>query len=198
MARLLLAACAVVVMAGACRGGDDGGTPSTSVPSSRAPSSTATTGPATAADQPRLDLHGLGPVRVGMSVPEASAALDVDLQPVTPGTDDCTVYAPLTGLDGVSFLVAGGTVARVDVTAGATPTTEGLALGQTEAEAQDRYQDRLKVSDHDFLLGGHYLTLVPTDGADAGFRLVAETDGRKVTAMRAGRLPEVERTEGCA
>lgn len=198
MTRLLLAACAVVVMAGACRGGDDGSDePSTSAPVTPAPSTEETTPPPTTAE-PRLDLRGFGPVRVGMAVADASAALGVPLQPVTPGTDECTVYAPRTGLEGVSFLVAGGTVARVDVSAGATPTAEGLVIGQTEAEAQDHYDGRLVVTDHDFLLGGHYLTLVPTDRADAGFRLVAETDGRRVTALRAGRLPEVELTEGCA
>ena len=198
MTRLLLAACAVALMAGGCSGGNGGGNePPSSSSSTTAPAADSTT-PTTTAAQPRLDLRGLGAVRVGMTLPDASKALGLPLEPVTPGTDECTVYAPRSGLDGVSFLVAGGTVARVDITAGATSTTEGLALGQSEAEAQGRYQNRLVVSDHDFLLGGHYLTLVPTERADAGFRLVAETDGRRVTALRAGRLPEVERTEGCA
>lgn len=198
MARVLLAVCAVVTLAGACSGGDgsDRSAP-TSAPSTSAPSSTEPATPATTVP-PQLTLHGLGPVQVGMTVAEASAALGLPLRPVTPGTDSCTMYAPSNGLDGVSFLVTSGKVARVDVTSGSIRTAEGLALGQTEAEAQDHYQHHLVVSDHDFLLGGHYLTLVPADRADAGFRLVAESDGRRITAIRAGRMPEVELTEGCA
>lgn len=34
--------------------------------------------------------------------------------------------------------------------------------------------------------------------ADRNFRIVFETDGRHVTSIRAGRLPEVGYTEGCS
>lgn len=195
----LLATVVAALVCGACGGnGSPARAPSTTVaattPSTAAsPSTTATT-----ADGLQLDLHGLGPVRVGMTLEAATEALGRPLEPVTAPTDGCTFYAPASGFDGLAFLVAGGMVARADVSAGATATTEGMALGQTEAEAQRHYGGRLVVTDHDFQLGGHYLTLVPAAAADAGFRLVAETDGTKVTAMRAGRLPEIELTEGCS
>ena len=133
-----------------------------------------------------------------MTVAEAAGALGRPLEPVTAPTDACTLYGPASGFDGLAFLVADGVVARVDVTEGPTATAAGMAIGQSEADAQRRYGGRLQESPHDFVLGGHYLTLVPTDAVDAGFRLVAETDGVKVTSMRAGRLPEVELTEGCS
>lgn len=188
----LLLGCAAVAAGGGC-GGGSGPAPTPTTPPSTAAT---TTGPAEPG--PRLDLHGLGPVRVGMTVDQAALALGAPLRPVTPPTPDCTLYAPPSGLDGVAFLVARGTVASVVVSAGTTATTEGLALGQTEADAQRRYGGRLRSAPHDFLLGGHYLTLVPADPADAGFRLVAETDGTRVTVLRAGRLPEVELTEPCS
>ena len=193
----------LVAMAAAGAGGCRASTPTpTASPSSAA--TTVTTGasmstnPAVAGEGLKLELRGLGPVRVGMTVDDAARALGRPLQPVTAPTDECTFYAPASGFDGLSFLVAGGTVARVDVTAGPTATAEGMAIGQSEAEAKRRYGVRLRESPHDFLLGGHYLTLVPADPADANFRLVAETDGTKVTSMRAGRLPEIGLTEGCA
>lgn len=187
------------VVAGGCS--DDAPTSTTSPSSTVATVTTAVPAPSTppvASAGLELELRGLGPVRVGMTVAEAAGALGRPLEPVTAPTDECTFYAPASGFDGLSFLVADGAVARVDVTDGPTATAEGMAIGQSEADAQRRYGDRLRESPHDFALGGHYLTLVPTDPGDAGFRLVAETDGVKVTSMRAGRLPEVELTEGCS
>ena len=186
------------VVAGACS--DDRSPAPTTSTSELSTTASTTTVPSTtvAVGDLRLDVSGLGPVRVGMTVEAAARALGQPLEPVTAPTESCTFYAPASGFDGLSFLVAGGTVARADVTSGTTATAEGMAIGQTEAEAQRRYGGRLRLSLHDFQLGGHYLTLVPIDPDDAGFRLVAETDGTKVTSMRAGRLPEVELTEGCS
>lgn len=189
-----------VMVAAAVVAGCGGGDPSL-------PSSTTTTTPgatpapggqAPPAPPLQLELRGLGPVRVGMTLAQAGAALGQPLEDVDRATDECGHYAPRTGLEGVAFLVADGVVARVDVTAGAVTTAAGVAVGQTEAEAQRRYGNRLRATPHDLLIGASYLTLVPPDRADAGFRLVLETDGTRVTSMRAGRLPEVEFTEGCA
>ncbi|MGI8686200.1 MAG: hypothetical protein ACR2MO_14130 [Acidimicrobiales bacterium] len=197
--RPVAALVALALAGGACGGdGSPDAAPSTTVPAtagSTAPGSSTT---AVTAEGLRLDLHGLGPVRVGMTLEAAARALGRPLEPVTAPTDECTLYAPASGFDGIAFLVAGGTVARADVSAGATATPEGMAIGQIEAEAQRHYGGRLVVTPHDFQLGGHYLTLVPTEPADTGFRLVAETDGKRVNGMRAGRLPEVELTEGCS
>lgn len=187
------------VLAGACSGGGSGD-PAPSTTADTTAATTAVGSPTTVAggERLRLDLRGLGPVRVGMTLAAAAEALGQPLEPVTAPTEACTLYAPAAGFEGLAILVAGGTVARADVIAGPTTTTEGMAIGQTEAEAQSHYGGRLRVSPHDFQLGGHYLTLVPTDPADEGFRLVAETDGTTVTGMRAGRLPEVDLTEGCS
>lgn len=181
---------------------DPGSRPAPVAPStSKAGPSVTSAGPvstAPAAALLQLELRGLGPVRVGMTVAEASAALRQSLEPIVTPDEACTLYAPAVGFDGVAFLVSGGVVARIDVVGGTTATATGVTIGQSEAEAQRRYANRLVVTPHDFHIGGHYLTFVPPEAADAGFRLVAETDGRKVTSMRAGRLPEVELTEGCA
>lgn len=195
----MVALTVAALLAGCSSGGDDDGDAS---PQSEA-TSTSTVTPAPSSSAPveaayRLELRGFGPVRVGMTVAEAGAALGTRLVPVIdPPDEDCATYGPESGFDGVAFLVARGVIARTDVTAGSTQTTEGAALGQPEAEVERRYGGRLAVGDHDYLVGGHYLTLIPTAPADEGFRVVIETDGRKVTAMRAGRLPEVEYSEGC-
>lgn len=196
-ATAVVAVASVLAACSSGGGGDGEASPTT------AATTTTTAAPAPPSSVPpgaafRLELRGFGPVRVGMTVQEAGVALGTKLVPVIdPPDEECATYGPESGFDGVAFLVARGVVARTDVTAGSTQTTEGVAVGQSEAEAQRRYEGRLAVGDHDYLVGGHYLTLMPTAPADEDFRLVIETDGRKVTALRAGRLPEVEYSEGC-
>lgn len=196
--RLVAVLVALTAPLAACTSGDGGaGDDAAGVPTTVETTTTtvAAATPSTTAGEPAypLELRGFGPVRVGMTLDEASAALGRRLVPVIdPPDEECAMYGPESGYDGVAFLVARGVVARTDVTAGPTRTPEGLALGQTEDEAQRHYGGRLAVGDHDDLVGGHYLTLIPTSPADEGFRLVAETDGTKVIALRSGRLPEVE------
>lgn len=203
-ARPNLAAAALTVALLASCGGDgtdDNGAAPSAAPSTPAPAPSVTTSMATVPTTTaplQLDLRGLGPVRVGMTVAQAGAALGRPLHDLGSPTEECTLYGAESGYDGLAFLVARGVVARADVIGGTTTTAAGVAIGQSEAEAQRRYGNRLAVTPHDFQIGGHYLTLVPTDPADAGYRLVLETDGGAVTSMRAGRLPEVELTEGCA
>ena len=77
-------------------------------------------------------------------------------------------------------------------------TRSGAGNGDSEAQVQARYENRLQVSPHKYLPGGHYLTLVPSDAADLDYRVVFETDGSTVTGFHAGKLPEVELVEGCS
>jgi hypothetical protein len=66
-----------------------------------------------------------------------------------------------------------------------------------ETEVLSRYRGRVRVEPHPYMSPeGHYL--VVDDGARRGLRMIFETDGSRVTAVRAGRLPEVDLIEGCA
>jgi len=216
-------------LVGACGGGDsdDVGTaaPTSTVAQAPAttavsppPSSVATTTPPTATPSPTtvttrpagpalteastLDLRGLGPVRVGMTLSEASAAAGLTIAVDGPSASpECSYAKAQGGPTGVAFMVIDGRIARADVGVGqASPvkTRSGAAIGDTEAQVQARYSNRLAVSPHKYVVDGHYLTFVPSDAADTGFRLLFETDGTKVTRFRAGKLPEVEYIEGCS
>ena len=132
-----------------------------------------------------------------MTLPEASAAAGRPIVAKPGSTSECGYADPEGGPEGVSFMVVSDRVARVDVTGGPVKTRSGAGVGDTEAQVQARYADKLEVSPHKYVPGGHYLTLVPADAADAGFRLIFETDGSKVTRFRAGKEPEVSYVEGC-
>jgi hypothetical protein len=165
-----------------------GGTPESTTP---------TTAPVLSASS-TLTLRGLGPVRIGMTMAEASAAAGTTLvQKGVPG-ESCAYGIPEGGPEGVAFMFLSGRLARVEVNGGGTRTLSGAAVGDSVAAVQALYSGQLQVSPHKYVPAGSYLTLVPADAADAGLRLIFETDGSKVTRFRAGSQPGVSYVEGCS
>lgn len=165
-----------------------GGTPAPITPTTRPVLSASST----------LTLRGLGPVRIGMTMAEASAAAGTTLvQRGVPG-ESCAYGIPEGGPEDVSFMFLSGRLARVDVNTGGIKTLSGAAVGDSKAEVQARYAGQLQVSPHKYVAAGSYLTLVPADAADAELRLIFETDGSKVTRFRAGSQPGVSYIEGCS
>ena len=145
---------------------------------------------------PTVTEHGIGPLRAGMTLPEASAALGGALV-VPPGADTaaCGYVRWRGGPPGVRLMVANGRVVRVDVDTAGVRTAAGAGIGDTEGEVQRLYAGHVTVSPHKYT-DGHYLTVTP-NAADTSFAIVFETSGGKVTRFRAGRRPHVEYVEGC-
>ncbi len=73
----------------------------------------------------------------------------------------------------------------------------GAKLGDTEARIKALYPG-IEVSPHKYAYaeGWHYLTLVPKDKRYSNYRIVFETDSKHITALRSGKIPEVEYVEG--
>jgi len=144
---------------------------------------------------------GLGPVRVGMTVAEATKAAGLAI--IAP-TNSATLASPgcgfarPDGLDGVGFMLVDGVIVRVDIDSGPIATASGAKIGSTEQEIKDLFPDLIEVTEHAYVEGGNYLTLVPTAENLKDVRVVFETDGQVVTSYRAGRTPAVEWVEGCA
>lgn len=132
-----------------------------------------------------------------MTLAEASDASGKRIVAKPGSNGDCGFAEAEGGPDGVVFMTASGRIARVDVTAGPVRTRSGAGVGDTEAQVQARYSDRLQISPHKYLPTGRYLTLVPSDAEDSGFRLIFEADGGKVARFRAGKQPEVSYVECC-
>ena len=96
----------------------------------------------------------------------------------------------------VGVMIVRGKVARIDIDTGSVTTEDGVKIGDTEDRVKSVYGDELHVQPHKYIEGGHYM-IVKGDSASAGKEIVFETDGKRVTMFRAGRLPEVEWVEGC-
>jgi hypothetical protein len=140
---------------------------------------------------------GLGNLMVGMDVPHADAILKTSLAPPA-GIDSaaCRMATWPGAPAGVSLMIEGGRIVRVDVDSGAMPTAATVRIGDTEDRVKEAYPGRVAVSPHKYT-AGHYLTVTPENAADSAYRLVFETDGRKVLRYRGGQRPQVEYVERC-
>ncbi len=160
------------------------------------------TGPNGAARDSVSDLalseEGLGQIQVGMTLDEA---VSMGLLNENPSMNpNCDFVFPAVGAgipEGVSVMVVKGKIARIDVDTGSVTTEDGAKIGDTEDRVKSLYGDDLKIEPHKYIDGGHYMTVLG-NSASAGKALVFETDGKRVTMFRGGRLPEVKWVEGCS
>jgi hypothetical protein len=159
------------------------------------------TGPNGAAHDTVSDLalseDGLGQIQIGMTLNEA---VNMGLLNERPDLKaECDYVYPAVGAGipfGVGVMVVRGKVARIDVDTGSVTTEDGAKIGDSEDRLKSIYDDDLRVEPHKYIEGGHYMTVMG-DSASAGKAIVFETDGKRVTMFRAGRLPEVKWVEGC-
>jgi len=145
-----------------------------------------------------LSEEGLGQIQIGMNLTDA---VNMGLLNENPTMNtQCDFVFPAVGAgipDGVSVMVVKGKIARIDVDTGSVTTEDGAKIGDTEDHIKSIYGDEVKVEPHKYIESGHYMT-VAGDSASAGKALVFETDGKRVTMFRGGRLPEVKWVEGCS
>jgi hypothetical protein len=146
---------------------------------------------------PQVSEHGVGPVKIGMTLAEARAATAGSLSaPRAADTAACGFAKWTTASGSMRMMTAKGRIVRVDVDSAGTATAAGARIGDTEARIATLYPGRVETTPHKYT-SGHYLTIKPATAADSAYRIVFETDGRKVTRYRAGRRPEVGYVEGC-
>jgi hypothetical protein len=170
---------------------------------------TTTTTAAGLSESSPLAVDGIGPIKVGMTLAQATAAAGkpVKYDPSYP-FDNCG-HAKVVGFPaGLGFLVerAKATdpwhIARVDITdSSRIATVSGIRIGATEAEVKQAYSGpeksgTLKVEPHTYVERGHYISY-DVDGPEGNLMLF-ETDGAKVTEFRSGQQGPVGYVEGCA
>ncbi|WP_373526889.1 hypothetical protein [Nostoc sp.] len=146
----------------------------------------------------KLSINGVGSVQVGMTVYQAAKAAGTRLVGDAPN-NSCYYVKPQNKPKNLLFMVTEGRISRVDVRQNTQITTlKGAKIGDTEARIKSLYPGQIQVTPHKYVEGGHYLTFIPKDRADQNYRVVFETDGKRVTQFRSGKLPEVEYVEGCS
>jgi hypothetical protein len=176
--------------------------------STSVPETTSTTAAGLSEDS-KLAFDGIGPIKVGMTLAQASAALGKPVE-VNPEyvLDGCAYAKAAGGPQGLSFMVLRDKdsdpwrIVRVDVDEDSRiATVSGTRIGATEAEVKSTYgapgrTGKVSIEGHAYVEGGHYITY--DDDGPGGLRLLFETDGQKVTRFRSGRQDPVGYVEGCA
>lgn len=140
---------------------------------------------------------GIGPLRAGMTLAEANAALGGILR-IPSRLAECDFVRPRSVPRHLALMVENDSISRVDVLDSSTiATTSGARIGDTEARIRGLYPGRITARPHKYT-DGRYLVVTPANPADSAFRIVFETDGSKVLRYRSGIRPAVEYVEGCS
>lgn len=187
MRHLILGALAAVALA-ACDPNRPGSAPPAAAPvTAHAPQDT---------EEPRargmvLSPESFGPVRFGKPLADAEKRLDAKATRLGSAEHRCS-YVSFEQLPNVLFMVEKGIVTRADAKQG-VPNIAGVDIGTTAAAVRKKYPDAA-VTKHQYVAGGHYLT-IPWNDRSA---LVFEEDGATITAVRAGLEPSVSYPEGCS
>lgn len=148
----------------------------------------------------RVGLRAFGPITYGMTLEQASKAVGQKIEKGEELLDPGCSFAETGALPpGASLMVLNGRIARVDVDSAGIPTLSGAEVGWTEDQVRRLYPGQIRTEPHPYTgPEGHYLVFVPKAPADRQYRIIFETDGKRVVSYRAGRQPAVSWIEGCS
>ncbi len=139
--------------------------------------------------------NGIGPTKIGMTLQQLNTALNENFSlPKDKEEQDCFYVHP-SKHPSVSFMILDDRFARVDVDERGTLTSDGIQIGNTEADAERVYGNKLKTTPHAYTgPEGHYLTVLSKDKTH-GIRF--ETDQGRIVRFYAGRVHAIQLVEGC-
>ena len=171
----------------------------------RAPASGGTadsTATASAAPKPPIEWtvssESFGPLRIGMTRQALVSLVDGEFTLPAPSEPGGCRYVYWPGAPGgVRLMFAGDTLVRIEADSANVVTADGARVGDSETRIDSLHGSLVRRLPHKYT-AGRYLIVVAAPPADTLHRVVFETDGNKVTKLRAGRLPQVEWVEGCS
>lgn len=146
-----------------------------------------------ATDTWTLRLDGIGPIKIGMTLPQLSAALHETFKLPENSEDQGCFYVKPTRHH-VSLMIEDKHLVRIDVDKPGIPTEKGIQVGDSEEHALRVYGPGAKVEEHKYNPDGHYLTVRSNDGRN-GIRF--ETDKEKIEEFYAGTFEAIQYVEGC-
>ena len=157
-----------------------------------------------------LTSTGIGPVHIGMTVPEAEKALGQKLKPMDASdgvsSESCWFTARADGSEyWLEYMIEYGKIVRIDVSDGKPGQREkvvppivsqkGIGIGSSEQLIKDRYGSNLEISPHpEMEEDGHYMMVLDQDKRNG---ILFETTYGKVVTFRSGMTEEIKGVEGC-
>ena len=139
---------------------------------------------------------GLGPIAIGMTPAKIAAAAKAKFLPENGKrfTNSECEYGRIAGNNGAAFMLAKGRLVRIDISGGTVRTAQGTGIGDPVAKVRQTYRGRYTSSPGKYVAKNTEFEI--TSGGNV--RLIIITDGKVVTGLRAGRIPEVYLVEGCS
>jgi hypothetical protein len=166
--------------------------------------------PPTVASADVLAAEGWGPLKIGMTLAEVTAALGPDSNPNSVGGSDpesCDQFRPERAPEGVLVMIQKGKLTRISlVELSAIKTDRGLGIGDTADAIKAAYGDQAKATPHKYQdKPAEYITwwtggprTEPYVEDETARGIVYEIDGTgKAGAIHAGD-PSIQYVEGCA
>lgn len=159
---------------------------------------------------PALTAEGWGPLRIGMTLDEVTAAAGPDSDPEAiggPEPEECDQFRPEQAPEGLLVMIEQGVLTRISIMEPSTLRTDrGFGIGSTAAEIKAAYGDAARAEPHHYIgLPAEYIT-VWNGGAPAepyvqdldarGISYETDADGR-VSLIHVGG-PSIQYVEGCA
>lgn len=140
----------------------------------------------------RLTFKGLGRIHIGMTEAELMHE-GFELKARLGDYSEC-FEQPLKSNENILIMFEHKRISRIDILSPKIKTNEGIGVGYTESQVKEIYGSQVKIEPHKYDDNGHYMTVKSRDEKNA---IVMETDGRRITIIRTGRLPSVQYIEGC-
>ena len=144
-------------------------------------------------------LRAVGPIRIGMTVDEASAEAGVTLRRDfgRQAVGNCYYVTPGAAMRGVSIMVVDDLVARVEIDSTSDiATRSGVRIGTAASDLRDVYPDNIQRA-NDVVLSGEGMAFVPNDDFDADYRIYFEIEDGQVARYRVGVKPAIDYVGGC-
>ena len=141
-----------------------------------------------------MTLRGMGDIAIGMSVAEAETAIGGTIIELEPDANGCAQTRIGGDLQSPVLMVVGtgefstSKIVRIDMVSG-NATRSGIGIGSPAADVLNTYGERIEAI-------GETLTYVPSDEADADYRIVMNVVGDVVLSAHNGVLPYVN-WDGC-
>jgi hypothetical protein len=143
----------------------------------------------------KVRYDGIGPVRIGMTLPELNTVLHEEFSLPDDKEDHGCFYVKSSTHPHVAFMIENDLLARIDVDTAGIATQKGIGVGDSDAHARQVYGTSLKVGPHQYTgPEGRYLTLRSGSGL-YGMRF--ETYNGRIETFYAGSWKAIQYVEGC-
>jgi hypothetical protein len=202
-----LASLAALAFALAACGGE---APAPADPAAPVPTVDQTPPPAPAPSSNTITSQGWGPLKIGMTLAEVTAAAGPDSDPDSVGGADpesCDQFRPANAPEGVLVMMEQGKLTRISlVEMSDIDTDRGFGIGDTAASVKEAYGANATVTPHKYQdAPAEYITVwdggprsEPYVQDEAARGVVYEIDGTgNVGAIHAGG-PSIQLVEGCS